>query len=217
VKIVRLRRFQTARNLAEPGIIHNVTKGLAANPALSDMLVPIHARAKVGLRIVEVKGDDLLKPDERFDFLDGRVPPFGGSDIEPRGKQMARVETDSEAFRLIDFIVNGRKVLNCASKATALARCVLQSDADWRHFRRAKYFIKSSNDLLQAGRFTLAKMRAGVHDKEGQSQIRREPDFLHKRLQGFVAVVAWRSAKVDQITRVTENGGNLLGRQLICI
>src|SRR5258708_16474236 len=60
VQIGRLGRLQTAGQVAKAGIVDDVTESLAADSSLADPGVTIHARAEVGLGILEMKSEDAL-------------------------------------------------------------------------------------------------------------------------------------------------------------
>ena len=70
----------------EARIVDNATKGFLADLAFADVLMPVHARAEVGLGIVQVEGEDLLQPDHRAHLSDGRIPALGGPDVEAGGE-----------------------------------------------------------------------------------------------------------------------------------
>src|SRR5258708_4762335 len=60
VQIGRLGRLQTAGRVAKTSIVDDVTESLAADSSLADPGVTIHARAEVGLGILEMKSEDAL-------------------------------------------------------------------------------------------------------------------------------------------------------------
>ena len=64
MQILRLGRLQTARAILKPQIVHNMTERLLPDLPLSDVLMPIHARAEVRFGIVEMEGENFLFPDE---------------------------------------------------------------------------------------------------------------------------------------------------------
>ena len=68
---------------SEPGIVDDLPEGLLADLSLADVRVTIYARAETSLRIVQVEGEDLLQPDERFDLTDGRIPTFWRAGLAP--------------------------------------------------------------------------------------------------------------------------------------
>jgi hypothetical protein len=70
----------------EPRVIDDQAEGLAPDLSLSDMGVPIHVRAELGLGIVQVKGKNLLQANGGFEFSQGGVPAFGRADVVTSGQ-----------------------------------------------------------------------------------------------------------------------------------
>ena len=76
-------------------------------------------------------------------------------------------------------------------------------------------FIESGNDLLQASLVSGPEMSTGMHNEEGDSQIRGEANLLDQGLDGFVAVLAGGRAEVDQITCMAEDATEAVCGQLV--
>ena len=83
--------------LLEPPVVDDVPKGLLPDFALADVLVPIHARAQVGLGVVQMECEDLLEPNQRGDFTDRGIPAFGCSDVVAGGEEVRSIQTDAQA------------------------------------------------------------------------------------------------------------------------
>src|SRR5205823_5433901 len=130
------------------------------------------------------------------------------ADVIAGGEEMAGIQTNPEALRAAHLVINLGQVLEVIAEATPLPGSVLQSHANRRLLCRLKDFIKTGDDLLKPGLFTLAQVRTGMHDQKGEAKVCRELNLLNERLQRFVAVVAIRRAEIDEITDMAEDGGN---------
>src|SRR5262245_31127382 len=97
-----------------------MTKGVAADFALTDVGMTIDARTQVGFGIVEMKSEDLRQANGGLGFLDGFVPTLRRADVVARGKKVRGIETDPETLRLFHAIEKGGEMLQLVAEASAL-------------------------------------------------------------------------------------------------
>src|SRR5439155_12938720 len=64
------RRLADERDPAELRVPHDARKGLHADPALADMLVPVRARRERGLRVVGVNHPHIAEAHRRVELLE---------------------------------------------------------------------------------------------------------------------------------------------------
>src|SRR3954451_4649400 len=98
----RLRRLQQFRDAAEARVVQQEAKGLDADLAVADVLMPVDARAERLLRIVEMKRADIFDSDMRFERIDRPLVFVAIADLVSRGEDVARIETDADAPLVID-------------------------------------------------------------------------------------------------------------------
>src|SRR2546425_238502 len=115
--------------VAKTWIIDDMPKGFFADLALSDARMPIDMRIQISLRIIQMKGHDLLHADQRIDLANGGVPSFGRANVVTGGKKMRRIQTNREAFRLFHTLEDHGQMPNLRAEATPLPRRILQRDA----------------------------------------------------------------------------------------
>ena len=60
MQIGRLRRLEAARRVGETGVVDDVAERLFADQPVADVVVSVHARIEICLRVVEVKRQHLL-------------------------------------------------------------------------------------------------------------------------------------------------------------
>ena len=113
----------------EARIVDRRAKTFDPDFALPDMRVPVDLRAEVGFGVVEVKGDDLIEPDERIELVHCVVPTFGRADIVAGGEQMGGIEADGKAPGIADAIEDRGQVFESISQTASLAGSVFESDA----------------------------------------------------------------------------------------
>ena len=75
------------------------------------MLVTIDAAGDGLLRIVEMKGADVFDADVRIELLDRPFVAVTRSDVITGRKDVARVDTDPDARRVVDAIENFSELL----------------------------------------------------------------------------------------------------------
>ena len=77
-------------------IIDDVPECFLPELALADVLVPVHARAEIGLGVVQVESKHLFQPNQRTDFTDGGIPALGRADVVAGRKEMSGIKTDAK-------------------------------------------------------------------------------------------------------------------------
>src|SRR5262245_51594483 len=107
-----------------------MAEAVASDFSLADVGVTIDTRAEAGFGVVEMERDDWIEADECLDFLDRGLPTFCITNIVTRGKEVAGVDADCEAFRAVDAVVNGSDVAQLVAEASSLAGGILQRDAN---------------------------------------------------------------------------------------
>src|SRR5438093_1393442 len=121
-----------------------------------------------------MKGQNLVQAQERINLLDGGIPAFGHANVIARGEQVAGIKTDSQPVRAVDPIVNHRQMIEIMPEAAPLAGGIFERDPNGRMLRRVEYFVEPGYNLLQRRGLSLANVRPRMHDKERQTQLRRE-------------------------------------------
>jgi hypothetical protein len=217
VEVFGFWRFEAAGMEFEARIVDDVTKGFFADFALADASVAIDAGAEIGFGIVEVKSENLGETDELFDLADGVVPAFLGAEIETGFEEVGGVEADAEAARIFNALKNFAEMFDAVPEAASLAGGVFESDADGRHFCDGENFVEAGNDILDAGFFTRAEMRAGMHDQKRKAESGGEIDFLDERFYRIIAIGRRRGAEVNEVAGMAEDGLEFSGGELVCV
>src|SRR3954451_12740329 len=113
----RLRRLQQFRDAAEALIIQQEAKGLDADLAVADVLMPVDARAERLLRIVEMKRADIFDSDVRFERIDRPFVIVAIAKLVSRGEDVAGIETDADALLVVDQRDDPSQLLEGAAEA----------------------------------------------------------------------------------------------------
>jgi len=130
VHIFRLGRFQAAGSVRKPGIVYDMAERFLADFPFPNVLMPVHVGTEIRFRIVQVKRQDLIQPDQRFNLPNGSVPTFNGAKIITGGEKVRGIQTDSESRGLLHSIIDGAKVGDPVAQTTSLPGGVFQRDAD---------------------------------------------------------------------------------------
>src|ERR1043166_1539363 len=96
-------------------------------------------------------------------------------------------------------------MLEPVTEVRALSRRRFQRDLDRAAPCGPKHLIESAGHCPQAGRFSAAQMRPGMHHDERHVQYRRSLDLLHERRYGFGAHMSVWGGEIDQITTVSKD------------
>src|SRR5437879_4373859 len=110
------------------------------------MGMTIDSGAKVRFRIVQVKGQNLVKPNKSFESSDSGIPSPFGSYVEARGEEMSSVQADSKPLRTSYRVEYCREMLGFVPEAAPLARGVFQRDPHAGPFCRRKDVIQARRD-----------------------------------------------------------------------
>jgi hypothetical protein len=151
-----------------------------------------------------VKGEDLVKPDESFDLLDGVIPTRGSADVVAGSEEMGRVQTNPESRRSADVVVKGSEVFDGMAKAGALTGGIFKRNSNGGFAGGAKDFVKGIASLTQALGIAGAEMSTRMENKKWELELIGELDFLDERLDGAIEVRRRRGGNVDEITGMTE-------------
>ena len=146
--------------------------------ALADVRVPIHPGAKVGFRIVEMKGDNLFQADERFDLRDSFVPAFRRANVVARRIKVSGIKANAQALRLGNTIINRRQVLNLVAEARSLASRIFQGNSDRRQVCGSEDFVQPRHRLFNPYLISSAKVGSRMHDQKRQPKVGSKSDFL---------------------------------------
>src|ERR687883_349869 len=106
---------------------------VASDVAQADVPVAIHPGVVFGLRVVEVYGADVLRPDVAVERLDGRRGAVFVAQVVAGREGVRRVEADAE----VEFGAGGDdipQVLEAVAYAFALPGRVFQEDAERAEF-----------------------------------------------------------------------------------
>ena len=162
VQIGRLRSLEATRQLSKARVLNNVPERFPPDFSLTDPSMPVDPGTKIRFGVVEMKRQDLGEADRRIEFLDGGIPPLGGSNIVASRKKMGRVEANPQPLGLLHPVIDGREMFQLMAEAGALARRILQSDPDRGHFRGLKHLVQAGYNLSQAGLLAFSQMRPGM-------------------------------------------------------
>src|SRR3954452_937659 len=113
----RLRRLQQFRDAAEALVIQQETKGLDADLAVADVLMPIDARAERLLRVIEMKRADVFDSDVRFERIDRPLVIVAIAKLVSRGEDVAGIETDADALLVVNERDDAPELLERAAEA----------------------------------------------------------------------------------------------------
>src|SRR3954451_21843471 len=113
----RLRRLQQFRDAAEALVVQQKSKGLDADLAVADVLMPVDPRAERLLRVVEMKRADVFDSDVRFERIDRPLVIVAIAKLVSRGEDVAGIETDADALLVIDQRDDPSQLLEGAAEA----------------------------------------------------------------------------------------------------
>src|SRR5205809_7769967 len=102
MQVVRFRRLQATRMIAESRVSNDLPESFRADLSLSNMLVTVNPGTESSLGVVKMKGGDLLEPDQGFNFANSRIPPLASTYVISGRKEMRGVEAKSQASRQQD-------------------------------------------------------------------------------------------------------------------
>ena len=111
------RCFQQLGDPAEPLIVQQESKSIEADTPVTDVFVAIDARSEVLLRIVEVKKSDVPNADLPIELFDCALVRVAGAEVVTGCEDVASVEADSHAFRIIDQLDDFPELLERAAEA----------------------------------------------------------------------------------------------------
>ena len=82
--------------MRQRGVAQQVTQPGDADPPGAQVLVPVDARARLRLRVVEMEHDQPLEPDPRVELEQEGIDGGGVRDVDPGRPRVGRVEADAE-------------------------------------------------------------------------------------------------------------------------
>src|SRR3954452_14006810 len=113
----RIRRLQQFGDAAEALVVQQKSKGLDADLAVADVLMPIDTRPKRLLRIVEMERADVFDSDVRCECVDRPLVVIAVAEFVSRGEDVAGIETDADALLVIDQRDDAPELLERAAEA----------------------------------------------------------------------------------------------------
>src|SRR5207248_6434074 len=97
--------------ILESRVVNDMSEPFKANMSLADVRMPVHSRIEGCFGIVQMKRENLLQSDELLDFANGFTPALRCSNVVSRREQMGGIETNPQAFRSFDLVIDRRQVL----------------------------------------------------------------------------------------------------------
>src|SRR5436190_10748132 len=82
----------------EPAVVHDISEPFKADLPLTDVRMPVNARAEIGFRVVQVERYNLPNADKGSDLANGGLPSLFGADVVTCGEQMRGVEAYRQPF-----------------------------------------------------------------------------------------------------------------------
>lgn len=126
VAVGRLLRFDQHWQACKPTVPQQPAKGIEAQAALTDVLVPVHAATTWPLRIIRMKH---AKPIDANELLEGVERVFVASarrQVVAGGDQVTGVEANARARRSIELVDDRRELFEAVSDRATLACGVLE-------------------------------------------------------------------------------------------
>src|SRR5438132_10409693 len=117
---------------------------------------------------------------------------------------MRRIETNSQALRLLYMLDNLRQLFQLASQTTALPRGNLQAGNDAVRFDHVVNHIQRSDDFRNPRLFTRTHVRAGVRHQIRNPKLLAPPQLFDSPLDTLPPELLVGCGEIDQITVVAD-------------
>ena len=184
---------------------HYESECIRADFTLANVGVPVDARSKLFLRIVEMEGQEMVESNVLVEFLERLEESLFGPDVVARDEDMARVDADSKRNFVFRFFENRSDVLETVPDARALPRCCFEKQFCLPPmndiFHRKEAFGNGVEALFQCAGRRGPGMEIEIRDVQQMASF----DFGPERFAALLEHLRIGRAKVDQIAIVAHH------------
>ncbi len=164
--------FEDHGDAGKVRVVDEVSEAGLADLSLADVFMTIDPAAQLPLRVIHVDALDLRQADDFIQLRDHAFITCRRAKVEARGKEMTRVETDSDAGGLIQARANGSQVLKAMSDGRTLAGSGFEQNQSAMCVARTQDAIQPSAYPLDARLQSVIQVRSGMNDQTRHPQSR---------------------------------------------
>ena len=199
-----LLRFEIAGDLSEHGIVQYMSKRFESDFTTTDVLVPINSAAERLLAVVQMQRLNGVLGQQVIDLLAKLGKPFLRADVVASGKGVARIETDTDAFFLVDPVKHLSQLGDGVAEARALTGRVFKQQPTCSLLDSTERLRNGVDDPIGALFFTALRESAGMHDEALEPQLIASFEFNDEGVDRFLKQIILGGSHVDQVGRVRD-------------
>ena len=157
------------------------------------------------LRVIEMERADVLDADMAIELVDGALVPAAGSDVIARGKDVAGINADAQACRIVDDAEDLTQLIKRAAQAGTLTSRGLEQSDYFAIGHGPMNLIEGAGDAIDPPFCARPHVRAGMKNHRGHTELFGALQLHGHSGDGLLVKRRINRRQVDEVLRVNED------------